>query len=133
VYSQVANRYRDTTLSGVVRIRTARLGAVRVAAVGAGGLVQESSIQRRRDAMGLFPFTTPVVFGPYGEEMPTTRWTYGISFGGEVEIALSSHTALVPGMRIQWVRRSEDPGELMWFLGLDAIVYRPSVGFRAYF
>lgn len=130
---QTANRYRDLTLSAVARVRSRPIGPVRIAAVGGAGIVQESSLQRRREAAGSFPYMVPVEFGPYGDEIKTTRWTYGAVVGGESEIALSRHVALVPGMRVQWIRRSDDPGELMWFLGLSSLVLRPSVALRANF
>jgi hypothetical protein len=130
---QVENRYRELTMFAVARAATRSAARIRLAAVGGAGLVQESSLQRRRDALGLFPLTPSVTFGPYSDQMTRTRWTYGVTFGGEAAIALSRHAALVPAMRVNWVHRSDDTNEPMWVLGLSSIVYRPSVGVRAYF
>jgi hypothetical protein len=129
---QTANRYRDVTLTGVVRFRTSPLGSVRIAAVAGGGLVHESALQRRRDGLSLFGDASGG-FGPYGQEIPTDRWTTGIVFGGDVEVAVSPHLSVVPSLRIHLVRRSDDPGELMWALGLSSVVWRPGFSLRTTF
>ena len=129
---QIESRYRDVTLSGVARFRTSPLGTVRIAAVAGGGLVHESALQRRRDGLSLLGDASSG-FGPYGEEIPTERWTTGVVFGGDVEVTVSRHLSVVPGLRIHWVRRSDDAGELMWFLGLSSVVWRPGFSLRASF
>jgi hypothetical protein len=53
--------------------------------------------------------------------------------GADVEIAITSHVALVPQMRAHFVRRSSDPSQLGWALGLSSVVLRPAIGVRAAF
>jgi hypothetical protein len=130
---QHESRHRDLAVSGIVRFVAVSTERFRWGIVGGGGFVQESTEQRRRDEIGPLPTTPPVVFGPWSEEDTFTRWTTGLVAGSDAEIAMSAHVALVPEMRVHFVRRSGDPSEPGWFLGLSSIVYRPAVGVRAAF
>ena len=100
--------------------------------VGGGGFVQESTRQRRRDQAGPLP-TFPPVFGPYSQEYSFTRWTAAALVGADVEIAISPRVAIVPQMRVHFIRRSDDPSQPGWALGLSSIVLCPAIGVRAVF
>ena len=129
---QHESRHRDMAISGVVRVIVNPTAPVKLAIVGGGGFVQENTKQRRRDQVGLIP-ATPPVFGPWSQEMSFTRWTAAAVAGADADFAISSHQAIVPALRIQFVPRSDDTSEPGWFLGLSSIVWRPSVGVRATF
>lgn len=129
---QQESRHRDLSIAGVARWVFAVQGPVRWTAVGGGGLVHESTRQRRRDQAGPFP-TFPPVFGPYSAEYSFARWTAAALAGGDVEIALSPRVAIVPQLRLHFVRRSTDAGGLGWALGLNTLVLRPAIGVRAAF
>jgi hypothetical protein len=51
----------------------------------------------------------------------------------EAEIAIGSRVAMVPQLRVHVVRRSEDPSEAGWALGLSTLVIRPALGVRVTF
>ena len=129
---QQESRHRDLVLSAVVREVIVQATRVRVGIVEGVGLVQESTIQRRRDQATPLP-TFPPVFGPYSDEYSFSRWTPGFSVGGDVEIGLAPHLALTPGIRVHVVKRSDDGSDPGWALGLSAVVVRPAVGLRATF
>jgi hypothetical protein len=129
---QQESRHRDVAISGLVRRKFGSGGGVRVGIVGGGGLVQEDTLQRRRDQAG--PIATfPPVFGPYSEEFAFTRWTLAALAGADVEFAVMRHVAVVPQIRAHFVRRSTSTSEQGWFLGLNSFVLRPAVGIRATF
>jgi hypothetical protein len=129
---QQESRHRDAAISGVVRGIVGSAGRARLAVVGGGGLVQESTLQRRRDQLGPLP-TFPPVFGPYSEEYSFSRWTVAVVAGADVEIAVTRHVAVVPQVRAHFVRRTDNPSEQGWALGLSSVVLRPAVGIRATF
>jgi len=129
---QQESRHRDLALSGVVREivvfkRRARLGVVEGI-----GFVHESTLQRRRDQAGLLP-AFPPTFGPYSDEYSFTRWTAAAVAGGDFEILVTPHTAIVPAVRVHFIKRSGDPGEPGWALGLSSIGIRAAIGVRATF
>jgi len=129
---QTRSRYRDMTIAAVARGYTPGRHGVRAAAVGGVLFVEESVFQSRAYAAGSFPnFSRD--FGPFSGEEESTRWTTGFVAGGDVEIALSRRFSIVPQMRVEWVRRSEDPSEPVWVLGLSSWVLRPAIGVRAAF
>jgi hypothetical protein len=101
---ETAHRYRDVTLSGVVHVYAPHFHALRFGAVGGAGLVQESTLQRRRDSVPYGLFTGN--FGSYGPETESTRWTIGATIGGDLEIGVSRHASVVPQIRMHWVMRS---------------------------
>ena len=126
---QHENRHRDMTISGVVRVGVVRSRRASLWIVGGGGLNQENTRRRRRDAVGLLP-TFPPVFGPYSNWETFTRWAPALAGGVDVAIAAGRHLSVVPQMRVHWIRRSHDTSEPGWFLGLDSWVFRPGVGLR---
>jgi hypothetical protein len=129
---QQESRHRDLVLSGVVREVVVRTPRIKVAVAEGVGLVQESTRQRRRDQATALP-TFPPVFGPYSDEYSFSRWTRGFLAGGDVEIGLTPHLALLPAVRIHFVKRSDDPSEPGWALGLNSLVMRASIGARVVF
>jgi hypothetical protein len=128
---QHESRHRDAAISGLVR-GIVGSGRVRLGIVGGGGLVQESTLQRRRDQLGPIP-TFPPVFGPYSEEYAFTRWTVAALAGADVEVGITRHVAVVPQVRAHFVRRTNNPSDQGWALGLNSFVLRPAVGVRATF
>lgn len=129
---QQKSRHRDVALSGVVRTVLASSPRLRVGLVAGGGVVSESTRQQRRDQQGLLP-TYPPVFGPYSDEYSFARWTVGALVGADVEMAIAPQLALVPQIRAHFIRRSNDPSEQGWALGLDALVLRPALSVRTTF
>ena len=129
---QQESRHRDAAISGVFRAILDPARQVRVVIVGGGGLVRESTRQRRRDQVGLLP-TFPPVFGPYSEEDLFTRRTVAAIVGGDMEMAVASHLAIVPQMRAHFIRRSDDPSQPGWALGLNSLVIRAGIGMRTAF
>jgi hypothetical protein len=130
---QQESRHRDVNISGLVRwIAGSSPRRMRLGIVGGGGIVQENSRQRRRDQVGPLP-TVPPEFGPYSREFSFTRWTVAALAGADVEFAITPRVAVVPQMRVHFVRRSDDPSQPGWGLGLDSLVLRPAVGMRAAF
>ena len=128
---QQQSRHRDLALSGVLHWSVASAGRVKIAAVGGGGVVQESTRQRQREA-GSLP-TFPPIFGPYSAEYSFTRWTVSGLAGGDGEISISPHIFVVGEIRAHFVRRTDDPSEQGWALGLSSVVWRPAVAVRAKF
>ena len=129
---QYESRHREMTISGLVRVMAGFGHGVQLGVVGGGGFVQESTRQRRRDQMGPLP-TFPPVFGPYSQEHSFTRWTVAAVVGADVAIAITPRVAVVPQVRAHFVRRSSDPSQPGWALGLSSIVLRPAIGVRATF
>jgi len=129
---QQESRHRDLAISGVFRVIANPDSRVRVAVVAGGGFVEEGTHQRRRDQLGLLP-TFPPVFGPYSDEYSFTRGTAAAIVGGDVEFAIASHVAIVPQTRAYFIRRSDDPSQPGWALGLDSLVLRPAIGVRTAF
>jgi hypothetical protein len=129
---QQKSRHRDVALSGVVRTVLGSSPRLRVGLVAGGGVVNESTDQQRRDQQGLLP-TYPPVFGPYSDEYSFTRWTLGALAGVDLEMAIAPHVALVPQIRAHFIRRSSDPSEQGWALGLNTLVLRPALSVRTTF
>jgi hypothetical protein len=129
---QQESHHRDLAVSGVLRLTTSRTRAVRLALVAGGGMVQEDARQRRRDQAGPFP-TYPPVYGPWSDYYTFTRWTPAAVAGADLEVAIGRQVALVGQVRSHIVRRSTDPSEPGWALGLDRLIWRPAVGLRASF
>lgn len=129
---QQESRHRDVAVSGVLRLTTSRARPVRLALVGGGGMVREDTRQRRRDQAGPLP-TYPPVYGPWSDEYTFTRRTPAVVVGADLEVAIGRQVALVGQMRSHLVRRSTDPSEPGWALGLGRVVWRPAVGLRASF
>lgn len=129
---QQESRHRDLAISGVLRVTTSPARRIRLGIVGGAGLVQESTRQRRRDQAGLLP-RYPPLFGPYSDEYSFTRWTVAGLAGADVEVAITHGVAVVGQLRSHVIRRSSDPSEPGWALGLDRLVLRPAVGLRATF
>jgi hypothetical protein len=129
---QQESRHRDLVLSGVVREIVVSKRRARLGVVEGIGFVHESTLQRRRDQAGLLP-AFPPTFGPYSDEYSFTRWTGAAVAGGDIEILVTSHTAIVPAVRVHFIKRSGDPGEPGWALGLSSIGMRAAIGVRATF
>jgi hypothetical protein len=129
---QQQSRHRDLAISGVVRVRILSSRRASLWIAGGAGLVEESTLQRRRDQASLLP-TYPPVFGPYSDEYSFTRWTPSALAGLDVQIALASHLAIIPQLRVHFVPRTDDPSNPGWALGLSRFVVRPAVGLRATF
>jgi hypothetical protein len=129
---QQKSRHRDVTLSGVVRAVLDPSSRVRVDLVAGGSVVNESTLQQRRDQQGPLP-TYPPVFGPYSDEYSFARWTLGVLAGADVELSIMPHVALVPQIRAHFIRRSSDPSEQAWALGLGTAVLRPALSVRTTF
>ena len=129
---QQESRHRDLVLSGVVREILVSTAHIKVGAVEGIGLVQESTIQRRRDQASPLP-SFPPVFGPYSAEYAFSRVTFGVVGGGDIEIAVTRRLALVPAIRIHFIKRSDDPSEPGWALGLSPVVVRAAIGARVTF
>jgi hypothetical protein len=129
---QQKSRHRDVVLSGVVRTAFGSSGRLRVELVAGASAVNESTEQQRRDQQGPLP-TYPPVFGPYSDEYSFARWTLGALVGADVAMAIGPHVALVPQLRAHVIRRSSDPSEQEWALGLNALVLRPALSLRTTF
>ena len=129
---QQKSRHRDVAFSGVVRGVLGSSSRLRVGLVAGAGVVEESTHQQRRDQQGLLP-AYPPVFGPYSDEYSFTRLTLGALAGADVEMTIAPHVALVPQIRAHFVRRSADPSEQGWALGLDTLVLRPAFLVRTTF
>ena len=129
---QQESRHRDLALSGIVREVAVATARVKVGAVEGIGLVQESTLQRRRDQATALP-TFPPVLGPFSDEYSFSRQTLGLLVGGDAEISLTTHVALVPGIRVHFVWRSDDPSEPGWALGLSSVLLRAAIGVRSTF
>jgi hypothetical protein len=129
---QQESRHRDLVLSGVLREVLVSSARVKAAVVEGIGFVRESTIQRRRDQATPLP-TFPPVFGPYSDEYSFSRGTLGVLVGGDVEIAVTPHLALAPGIRVHFIPRSDDPSEPGWALGLSPVVVRAAIGARVTF
>jgi hypothetical protein len=129
---QQKSRHRDVALSGVVRTVLGSSSRLRVGLVAGGGVVSESTRQQRRDQQGPLP-TYPPVFDPDSDEYSFTRWTVGAVAGADVEMAIGPRVALVPQVRAHFIRRSNDPSQPGWALGLGALVLRPALSVRTTF
>ncbi len=129
---QQESRHRDLMLSGIVREAVVATARVNVGVVEGVGLVQESTLQRRRDQATPLP-TVPPVFGPYSDEYSFSRMTLGLLVGGDAAISLAPHLALLPAIRVHFVRRTDDPSDPGWALGLSSVVVRAAIGVRATF
>jgi len=129
---QQESRHRDLALSGVVREIVVSKPRARLSVVEGIGFVHESTLQRRRDQAGLLP-AFPPTFGPYSNEYSFTRWTGAAVAGGDLEILVTPHTAIVPAVRVHFIKRSSDPSEPGWALGLSSIGIRAAIGVRATF
>lgn len=129
---QQKSRHRDVTLSGVVRTVLGSSSRLRVDLVAGGSVVKESTLQQRRDQQGPLP-TYPPVFGPYSDEYSFARWTLGVLAGADVEMSIAPHVALVPQIRAHFIRRSSDPSEQEWALGLNTLVLRSALSVRTTF
>jgi hypothetical protein len=129
---QQESRHRDLALSGVMREIVVSTERVRLDVVEGAGLVWESTLQRRRDEVGLLPVFPPT-FGPYSNEYSFTRWTVAALAGGDLEIRVTPRIAIVPSARVHFIRRSTDPAEPGWALGLSSRVVRAAIGLRATF
>jgi hypothetical protein len=80
-------------------------------------------------AFGPFGSTT---FGPYGSETTLTRWTFALTAGGEVTVAVTHHIRIVPQIRVHWIDRASRGGP-DFMLALGSVVVRPAVGVRLVF
>jgi hypothetical protein len=129
---QQESRHRDLALSAVAREIVFSTQRVRLGLVEGIGFVQESTLQRRRDQATPLP-TFPPTFGPYSDEYAFTRWTRAAVVGGDIETPVTPHLAIVPAVRLHFIKRSSDPGEPGWALGLSSIVVRAELGLRATF
>ena len=129
---QQESRHRDLALSGVVREIVVSKPRARLSVVEGIGFVHESTLQRRRDQAGVLP-AFPPTFGPYTDEYSFTRWTGAAVAGGDLEILVTPHTAIVPAVRVHFIKRSSDPSEPGWALGLSSIGIRAAIGVRATF
>jgi hypothetical protein len=129
---QQESRHRDVIISGLLRAVINPAQRVQLGVVGGGGVVQESTRQRRRDHEGLLP-TYPPGFGPYSDEYAFTRWTAAALVGVDLAIAIAPRVAVVPQLRVHFVRRSSEPSQQGWALGLSSVVLRPAIGVRAAF
>jgi hypothetical protein len=121
------SRHRDAIVSGLLHIEVPQSGPVRAGFVGGLSAVQEDTLQR--EASGSFGSTN---FGPYGPEMTSTRWTFGLTAGGDVAVAVAQHVVIVPQIRVHWVDRAS-PGDAAFMLALGSVVVRPAVGVRVAF
>ncbi len=129
---QQESQHRDLALSAVVREIVLSKRRVQLGVVEGIGFVQESTLQRRRDQASVLP-AFPPTFGPYSEEYSFTRWTPAALVGADIEMPVTPRIAIVPAVRVHFVRRSSDPGEPGWALGLSSIVVRAEIGVRATF
>ena len=129
---QQESRHRDLALSGVVREIVVSKRRARLSVVEGIGFVHESTLQRRRDQAGVLP-AFPPTFGPYTDEYSFTRWTGAAVAGGDLEILVTPYTAIVPAVRVHFIKRSSDPSEPGWALGLSSIGIRAAIGVRATF
>jgi hypothetical protein len=129
---QQKSRHRDVTLSGIVRTALGSSSRLRANLVAGGSVVNERTQQQRRDQQGPLP-TYPPAFGPYSDEYLFARWTLGVLAGADVEMSIGPHVALVPQIRAHFIRRSSDPSEQEWALGLNTLVLRPALSVRTKF
>ena len=125
---QIENRYREPMLSVLVRYHALRGSRAGIDVGGGASVAWQSTIQRRADAIGTFPFSGG--FGPFGPSTEYTSTTLALTIAADLPITLSTHVALVPAMRVHVVSRPSDSQDPLWYLGVDRFVYRPSVGVR---
>ena len=124
------SRYRDTTLFGVARVRVGG-PAVSAELVAGGGLVHQSSLERT--ALGRFG-TTGYTFGPFGDELDVTRWTWGATGGLDLPVRVGSRLSLVPQLRVLVIDRGDITGALPFpTFGLPKVTYRGGLALRATF
>ncbi len=129
---QQKSRHRDLALSGVVREIVVSKRRARLEVVEGIGFVHESTLQRRRDQASSLP-AFPPTFGPYSDEYSFTRWAGAAVAGGDLEMPVTPHMAIVPAVRVHFIKRSRDPAKPGWALGLSSIVVRAEIGVRATF
>jgi hypothetical protein len=121
-------RYREAPLFGVIRVHpTGRPPGLSL--VAGAGAVRQDGIERRRPAIG---FTG--TYGPFGPEVQSTRWTWGVTAGIDAAIPLGPRLSVVPQARAVYVERGET-FEATEFadLGFPAISYRVAITLRALF
>jgi hypothetical protein len=125
------NRHRDLMLSAVVGFHRSIADQVRIAGIVGPALVREDTRRRRADQIEPgFAFTGH--YGPFVENLPFTAWRFGITTGGDVEVRVGRRAAIVPGLRVHFVRRDgEDLHNVI--LQMSSVVFRPSIGLRATF
>jgi hypothetical protein len=128
---RIENRYRDIVLSGLLHFHTLRTGRAQFALVGGPSLVREDTLIRESHR----PFFPPgSAFGPYGVASQQTRWTFGISGGGDVAVAVNRRVSVVPQIRVHVVSRdSALAGTHSGNLALGSFVIRPGVNVRLAF
>ena len=129
---QHESRHRDLALSAVMRGRLGSNRSVGLWVIGGGGVVHESTRQRRRDQATPIP-TSPPVFGPYSSEYSFTRWTPAAVAGADVEVAVTRGLVMAPEFRVHLIRRRAADGSMSWLLGLEEIVFRSGVALRFVF
>jgi hypothetical protein len=121
-------RYREVTISGVVRRRVQTWRRAQVEFAGGVGFVRSSSLERTSH------FDTPSqTFGPFGDQEERTRLTLGTTAGIDVAVEVSRYIFVVPQVRLSVIPRGDPRKEHLSALGLPAIVARAGVGIRAAF
>jgi hypothetical protein len=122
------NLHRETSLSGLLGVHTPRFGAVRLAVIGGGGLLQESTDYREAVA----PFQSSA-YGPYGPTISVSRWTFEVIAGGDAEFIVAPHVSIVPRLTVHLVDR-EAPGDgRSGLFRLGTVVWRTAFSVRARF
>jgi hypothetical protein len=128
---QIDNHHRDLVFSGLFRVHIPSRGPVRLAFVGGPSVVQEDTLQRTASA----PFGT-TSFGPYSPDTQFTRWTLGLTVGGDLAIQVSRRVEIVPQIRLHWIPRADFSSQSdtqSARLSLGSLVARPAVGVRLRF
>jgi hypothetical protein len=122
------NLHREISLSGLSRVHTPRFGVVRLAAIGGGDLLQESTAYRVAEA----PFGTSNV-GPSGSEITLSRWTFEAIAGADAELIVAPHVAIVPRFTVHLVDRQALGDGPSGLFGLGTVVWRTAFSIRARF
>lgn len=132
--TRIENAHRDIVLSGVLHLRAVRTRRAQFELVGGGGLVRQDTLQRQALGPSVGLGGTDSDFGPYGPQRQRTEWTFGVSGGGDLTIAVSRRVGVVPQMRVHFVSRDGPlSGTLSGNLGLSSWVVRPGVSVRVGF
>ena len=128
---QIDNHHRDLVFSGLLHLHVPSRGPIRLALVGGPSVVQEDTLQRSASA----PFGT-TNFGPYSPDTQFTRWTWGLTVGGDLAIQVNRRVQIVPQIRFHWIHRadlSSQTDSQSALLSLGSLVTRPAVGVRLRF
>jgi len=124
---RIENHHRDIVLSGLLHVHASRTGRAQFAFVVGPSLVREDTLQREAERP-FFPLGS--TFGPYYVGPQETRWTFGVSGGGDLAVEVNRRVGVVPQIRIHFISRVDPFSQDR---GLSSFVIRPGVNIRVGF